>query len=160
MSEENKALVRRWFEEVWNRGRAEAIDELFAEDGVAHGLAGDASPLRGAAGFKPFFHSFREAFPDIEVVVEDVIAEGDKLAARCSVRATHGGDTLGFRATGRPIEITGTTFARVRDGKIVEAWNNFDFMALFQQLGAVEMRRPAADDGAAGKDYGRSEGDA
>lgn len=147
MSEENKALVRRWFEEVWNNGRAEAIDEMFAEDGVAHGLAGDAAPLRGAAGFKPFFHSFREAFPDIEVVVEDVIAEGDKLAARCFVRASHGGDTLGFRATGRPIEITGMTFARVRDGKIVEAWNNFDFMALFQQLGAVEMKQPAADAG-------------
>jgi steroid delta-isomerase-like uncharacterized protein len=143
MSEENKALVRRWFEEVWNRGRAEAIDEMFAEDGIAHGLSDAAGePLRGPAGFRPFFSSFREAFPDIEVVVEDVIAEGDKLAARCSVRAKHQGDTLGFRATGRPIEITGMTFARVRDGKIVEAWNNFDFMALFQQLGALQLSAP------------------
>ncbi|HLL74783.1 MAG TPA: ester cyclase [Pyrinomonadaceae bacterium] len=159
MSEENKALVRRWFEEVWNKGRAEAIDEMFAEDGVAHGLSDAAGqPLRGPAGFRPFFRSFRDAFPDTEVTVEDVIAEGDKLAARCSVRAKHQGDTLGFTATGRPIEITGMTFLRVRDGKIIEAWNNFDFMTMFQQLGALQLSAPAAADDA--KDYGRAEGDA
>ena len=133
-----KDLVRRWFEEVWNKGREEAIDEMFAEDGIAHGLADETGePLRGASGFKPFFRSFRGAFPDIEVIVEDAIAEGDKVAARCRVRATHAGDGLGFAATQRPMEITGMTFARVRDGKIVEAWNNFDFMAMFQQLGTL-----------------------
>jgi steroid delta-isomerase-like uncharacterized protein len=130
-----KALIRRWFEEVWNQGREEAIDEMFAEDGIAHGLADETSaPLRGASGFKPFFRNFRGAFPDIEVIVEDAIAEGDQVAARCRVRATHAGDHLGFAATQRPMEITGITFARVRDGKIVEAWNNFDFMGMFQQL--------------------------
>ena len=147
MSEENKALVRRWFEEVWNRGRAEAIDEMFAEDGVAHGLA-DATgqPLRGPEGFRPFFHSFRDAFPDIEVVVEDVSAEGDKLAARCSVRGRHQSDSLGFAATGSPVEFTGMTFVRLRDGQIVEAWNNFDFMAMFQQLGALQLSHAPAKD--------------
>ena len=138
-SEDPKVLVRRWFEEVWNRGRAEAIDEMFAEDGVAHGLADETgAPLRGPGGFKPFFQKFRDAFPDIEVVVEDAIAEGDKVAARCRVRATHAGEGLGFAATQRPMEITGMTFARVREGKIVEAWNNFDFMAMFQQLGTLQ----------------------
>jgi steroid delta-isomerase-like uncharacterized protein len=158
MSEENKALVRRWFEEVWNRGRAEAIDEMFAEDAVARGLA-DASgqPLRGPEGFKPFFRQFRDAFPEIEVVVEDTVAEGDKVAARCSVRARHQGDTLGFAATNRPVEFDGITIVRIRDDKIVEAWNNFDFMAMFQQLGALQLSAPAAEDA---KDYGRAEGDA
>lgn len=143
MSEENKALLRRWFEEVWNKGRAEAIDEMFAEEGVAHGLA-DASgkELRGPAGFKPFFHQFREAFPDIQVIVEDTIAEGDKVVGRCVVRATHRGDSLGFAATGQQMEITGITIGRIKDGKIVEAWNNFDFMAMFQQLCALEMKQP------------------
>ncbi|HEY0101831.1 MAG TPA: ester cyclase [Pyrinomonadaceae bacterium] len=137
-SEDPKAVVSRWFEEVWNKGREEAIDELFAEDGVAHGLADETGePLRGASGFKPFFRNFRSAFPDIEVVVEDAIAEGDKVAARCRVRATHAGDSLGFAATQRAIEFTGMTFLRVRDGKIVEAWNNFDFLGLRQQLGAL-----------------------
>ena len=140
MSKENEALVRRWFEEVWNKGRAEAIDEMFAEEGVAHGLADETgAPLRGPANFRVFHSRFREAFPGVEVVVEDTISEGDKVAARCTVRARHEGNTLGFDATGRAVEFTGMTFSRVRGGKIVEAWNNFDFMSMYQQLGALRM---------------------
>ena len=75
---DNVALVRRWFEEVWNEGREEAIDELFDEEGLAHGLADETgSPLRGASGFKPFFRRFRVAFPEVEVVEEDTVSEGD-----------------------------------------------------------------------------------
>lgn len=134
-SEDLGAFIRRWFEEVWNKGREEAIDEMFAEDGIAHGLADQTgAQLRGPNDFKPFFHSFRGAFPDIEVIVEDTIAEGDRVAARCRLRATHAGDTLGFAATQKPMEITGIAIVRVRDGKIVEAWNNFDFMTMRQQL--------------------------
>jgi steroid delta-isomerase-like uncharacterized protein len=141
MSEESGdlgAFIRRWFEEVWNKGRAEAIDEMFAEDGIAHGLADETgAQLRGPNDFKPFFYRFRGAFPDIQVIVEDTIAEGDRVAARCRLRATHAGDTLGFAATQKPLEITGISIVRVRDGKIVEAWNNFDFMTMRQQLGAL-----------------------
>jgi steroid delta-isomerase-like uncharacterized protein len=135
MTTDNKALIRRWFEEVWNKGRAEAIDELFAPDGIAHGLtSAGAAPLRGPANFKPFFRTFKDAFPDIAVVVEDTIAEGDMVAARCTVRGKHDGDTLGFAATKRPVEFTGMSITRWRNGQIVEAWNNFDFMAMYQQL--------------------------
>jgi steroid delta-isomerase-like uncharacterized protein len=140
MSDENKTLLRRWFEEVWNKGSEESIDEMFAEDGIAHGLADEGgNPLRGPAGFKPFFRKFRAAFPDIEVVVEDTITEGDKIAARCTVRGKHQSDSLGFAATQQPMEISGMTIVRVRDGTIVEAWNNFDFMSMFQQLGALNQ---------------------
>jgi steroid delta-isomerase-like uncharacterized protein len=146
MSQENKAVLRRWFEEVWNKGRAETIDELFAADGTAHGLADETGEsLRGPSNFRVFHGKFREAFPDIEVTVEDVIAEGDKVAARCSVRGRHQSDSLGFAATGRPVEFTGMTFARVRGGQIVEAWNNFDFMTTFQQCGVLQMSAPAGD---------------
>ncbi len=146
MSEENKALIRRWFEEVWNKGRAEAIDEMFDEEGVAHGLAdAGGQPLRGPGGFRPLFRTFREAFPDMEVVVEDTVAEGDKVAARCTVRGRHRGDSLGFAATDRPTEFTGICIVRVRGGKIVEAWNNFDFMSMFRQLGA--LRPPGEPEG-------------
>ena len=138
MSGENSALIRRWFEEVWNKGREEAIDEMFAEDGIAHGLSDESGePMRGATDYKPFFRKFRNAFPDIEVVVEDTITEGDKVAARCTVRGKHQSDSLGFAATQKPMEITGMTIVRVRDGKIIEAWNNFDFMTMFKQLGAL-----------------------
>lgn len=138
--EDNKTLFRRWFEEVWNKGRAEAIDEMFAEDGVAHGLADEpGKQLRGPAGFKPFYQRFRDAFPDIEVVVEDTIAEGDKVVARCTIRATHQSDSLGFAATQQPVEFSGIAIVRVRDGKIIEAWNNFDFLSMYQQLGAMKF---------------------
>jgi steroid delta-isomerase-like uncharacterized protein len=143
MYEETKdkdAFIRRWFEEVWNRGREDAVDEMFAEEGVANGLVDDSGqPLRGPAGFKPFFRKFREAFPEIEVTVEDTVSEGDKVAARCTVRGSHRGDSLGLAATDKPVEFTGICIVRVSGGKIVEAWNNFDFMSMFQQLGAVNL---------------------
>lgn len=132
----NKALVRRWFEEVWNKGRAEAIDEMFAADGIAHGLSDDAeNPLQGPADFKPFHETFRGAFPDIEVIVEDLIAEDDKVAARCSVRGKHTGDHLGVAASNAPVDFTGVSIVRIKDGKIIEAWNNFDFMRMNRQIG-------------------------
>ncbi|HEX8748739.1 MAG TPA: ester cyclase [Pyrinomonadaceae bacterium] len=138
IAEENRELVQRWFEEVWNQGRADAIDEMFAEDGIAHGLADETGvPLRGTSAFREFHRKFRGAFPDIVVTVEDTVAEGDKIAARCSVRAVHAGDDLGFAATQMPMEITGMTIVRVKNGKIAEAWNNFDFMSMFRQLGAL-----------------------
>jgi steroid delta-isomerase-like uncharacterized protein len=138
MSNENKELLRRWFEEVWNKGREEAIDEMFAADGIAHGLTeGGDKTMRGPVDFKPFFRTFRSAFPEIEVVMEDAIAEGDKVAARCRVRGKHQSDSLGFAATGLPTEFTGITIVRIEGGKIVEAWNNFDFMTMYKQLGAL-----------------------
>jgi steroid delta-isomerase-like uncharacterized protein len=138
MLEENKQLLHRWFEEVWNRGRTEAIDELFAEDGIAHGLADESgAALRGPAAFREFQQKFRGAFPDIVVTVDETVAEGDLVAARCTVKAVHAGDDLGFAATKKPMEITGMAIVRIKEGKITEAWNNFDFMSMFRQLGAL-----------------------
>jgi steroid delta-isomerase-like uncharacterized protein len=138
MSEVNKALIRRWYEEVWNKGRTEAIDEMFADDVITHGLADESGiPVQGAAGFKEFHRKFKAAFPDLTITVEDTIAEGDKVVARCTVRGRHVGDSLGLAATDKPIEITGISITRIQDGKIVEGWNNFDFMSLFQQIGAI-----------------------
>ena len=135
---QNKALVQRWFDEVWNKGRADAIDEMLATDALMHGLSDDASaPLIGAVGFKPFHETFRGAFPNIEVTVEDLIAEGDKVAVRCSVRGKHTGDHLGISASNAPVQFTGIGIARVKDGKIVEAWNNFDFLKMNRQIGLL-----------------------
>lgn len=139
MSEENKQLIRRWFEEVWNKGRAEAIDEMIADDCVVQGLADAAgNPVRGPDEYRAFYAQFRQAFPDIIVTVEDTIAEGDLVAARCSVRGKHGGDGLGIAATQSPVEFTGITIVRWKNGKIVEAWNNFDFMTMYRQVGALK----------------------
>ena len=102
MSKEGRALIHRWFEEVWNKGREDAIDEMFAADGVAHGLAdGHDQKLRGPDGFKPFFRKFREAFPDLQVVVEDSITEGDLVAAQ--VRDRGPADLLRHPGSGRSV---------------------------------------------------------
>jgi steroid delta-isomerase-like uncharacterized protein len=138
MSEENKQLIRRWFEEVWNKGRADAIEEMLDENGIAHGLSDDpANPIKGPSGFRPFHTVFRQAFPNLTVDVEDVIAEGDKAVARCSVRGKHEGEFRGIAATQAPVEFTGIAIVRIENGKIVEAWNNFDFMTMHRQVGLL-----------------------
>lgn len=143
MTDKEPTLIHRWFEEVWNKGRAEAIDELLDRECVAHGLADESgNELRGPEGFKPFFENFRNAFPDIEVIVEETVVEGDKIAARCTVKGTHAGEGIGLAATNRRVQFTGMTMARVKDGKIAEAWNNFDFMGMFQQLGLAAESNP------------------
>ena len=111
---------------------------MFAAEGIAHGLVEEGDKImRGPVDYKPFFRKFRSAFPEIEVVVDDTVAEGDKVAARCIVRGKHQSDSLGFAATGKSTEFTGITIVRIERGKIVEAWNNFDFMTMFKQLGAL-----------------------
>lgn len=139
MASEKRAVIERWFEEVWNQGKLDAMPEMMAEDAIVHGL-----PVEGAGGpcgpakFRPFVEQFRSAFPDMHFVVEDVIEEGDKIVARCSVSGTHQGETLGVASTNKPIAISGITIARIRDGKIVEGWNNYDMMGLFHQIGAIQ----------------------
>ena len=136
MSTESKDLVRRWFEEVWNEGRVAAIDEMLASHGVVHGLGDD---LRGPAGFKPFHAAYRSAFPDVAIHIEDIIAEGDLVAARWSGAATHRGEGLGFAPTGRRVRFTGMVFVRVQGGVVVEGWNNFDQLGMLQQLGVINQ---------------------
>lgn len=138
MSQESKDLIRRWFNEVWNERRAEAIDEMLAADATVHGLSDTSGmPISNPAAFREFHKQFCGAFPGITVNVDDVIAEGDKAVARCTVRGKHSGDHLGLAATNADVEISGIAIIRVRDGKIAEAWNNFDFLKLNQQLGVL-----------------------
>jgi steroid delta-isomerase-like uncharacterized protein len=136
MSAENKTLVRRWFEEVWNKGRVAAIDELLAPNGVVHGLGED---MQGAAAFKPFHAAYRDAFPDVKIELEDLIAEEDKVAFRWSATATHKGNGLNFAATNRPVRFSGMGIIRVENGKLVEGWNIFDQLGMMQQLGVVNL---------------------
>ncbi len=129
-------LLHHWFEEVWNQGRTEVIDELMAPGAIVHGIEDEhGQALRGPVAFKAFHQKFRGAFPDIHVAIEDSITSADTIAARCVVTATHTGDHLGITATNKPVTFTGMCFVRVKEGKIVEGWNNFDFLKMNQQLG-------------------------
>jgi len=130
--------MERWFEEVWNKRRAEAIREMVTEDLVVHGLSdAQGEAIKGVKEFDRFHSQFVNAFPNIQVKVEDLIAEGDKVAARCTVSAKHTGDALGFAPTHADVDFTGIAIVRIKDGKIVEAWNNFDFMKMNRQLGVI-----------------------
>ena len=138
MSPDGKDLIQRWFNEVWNKGRAEAIDEMLTADATIHGLSDTSGmPISSPDAFREFHKQFTGAFLGITVDVDDVFGEGDKAVARCTVRGKHSGDHLGLAATNADVEITGIAIIKVKDGKIVEAWNNFDFLKLNQQLGVL-----------------------
>jgi predicted ester cyclase len=121
-------LFHRWFEEVWNKGRQDVIDELMAEDCIVHGLTDENGiELRGPSPFKAFHSRFCKDFVVLRIDVQEVLVDGDLLAGRCLVTGTHG-------ATGKPVTFTGMSMVRVKNGKFVEAWNNYDFDVMRQQL--------------------------
>jgi steroid delta-isomerase-like uncharacterized protein len=133
MSEANKQLARRWFDEVWNQHKESTIDAMLTSDCRAHGLGGD-SALVGPQGFKTFHRSFCAAFPDLRVTIDDIIAEDDKVAARWTATMTHLGDGLGFPASGKKVSMDGSTIVAIKDGKIDEGWNHMDITGLFAKL--------------------------
>lgn len=134
MSAENKELMRRWFQQVWNEHSEAAIDEMFPLDGKSHGFPDPESVLVGPEDFKTIHRNFCGAFPDLKVRVEDVITEGDGAAVRWSATMTHLGDHLGFAATGKKGRLAGSSFVVIRDGKIVEGWNFMELLGLIQEL--------------------------
>jgi predicted ester cyclase len=136
MSEqENKAVVRREMEELFNHtGNLDTVEEIIHPDYVSYEPT--SGETRGIEGAKQFAATYREAFPDLTCTIEDMVAEGDKVVVRFRARGTHEGETEPFgRATGEQMEITGITIKRVSEGKIVEAWTNFDALGMMQQLG-------------------------
>ena len=129
------AVMREWFEEVWNRRRADAIDRLMAPNAQVHGLVG--GPIVGPAGFKPFHRTFCESFPEFHVDVVQSLVDGDRVAVVCHVTGRHDGDALGGKATGKSVDFWGMTLGRVENGQIIEGWNSYDFLSMYQQIGWV-----------------------
>lgn len=134
-AEENKALVRRFYEEVFNQKKTAAIGELFDPTMVDHALPpGLPSGIEGA---KQLYSMYLAAFPDLHFTVEDIIAEGDKVVARLTAQGTQQGALMGIPPTGLHVSIRGIDILRIAGGKIVEIWANFDMLAMLQQLGVV-----------------------
>jgi steroid delta-isomerase-like uncharacterized protein len=134
-TEENKAVVRRIYEEM-SKGKEAAIaatEDLCAPAYVWHGPFGDMD----MAAMKQFVPAWYTAFPDSHAAVEDLIAEGDKVVQRYTVRATHQGEFMGVPATGKVVTLTGIIISRFAGGKIVEDWDNPDMLGFMQQLGAI-----------------------
>jgi steroid delta-isomerase-like uncharacterized protein len=134
-TEANKALVRRFFTEAWSTGDVSRRDAFLAPGYRGH-IAGAAEPI-DADGWTAFLTAFRRAFPDATFTVQDMVAEGDRVAVRLTMRGTHLGEMNGLPPTGRRVTVTGISIERVADGRIVEGWNQNDALGLLQQLGAL-----------------------
>lgn len=139
-AEENKALVRRFVEEFWNEGNMSAADELMAVDAAIHMPTGEMVDLDG---LKSFAGTFRGSFPDWHSTVEELIAEGDKVAERWTGRGTHRGELQGIPPTGERVEVPGSVFYRIVGGKIVEFRGQLEMMSLMQQLGVIPSPQQA-----------------
>jgi steroid delta-isomerase-like uncharacterized protein len=136
MSEQNKAVVRRVFDELWNKGNLRVADEFFASTYTHHDPSTpDAG--RGPESEKKRVTLYRTALHDLRLTIEDIIAEGEMVMARWSCRGTHKGDLNGIAPTGKQIAISGISMVRFASGKMVEGWINWDALGLMQQLGVV-----------------------
>jgi steroid delta-isomerase-like uncharacterized protein len=137
-AEENKAIFRRYVEELGNEGNFDLADEIF-DHYLAH--QSDGTTLeRGPEDVKRFMGEFRSAFPDFHSTIEDMVAEGDKVVTRWMARGTHQGEFRGIAPTGKEIEITGIGIFRFStEGKVVESWDAMDQLGMMQQLGVVEQ---------------------
>jgi steroid delta-isomerase-like uncharacterized protein len=131
MADTASDLGRRWFEEVWNRGRREAIGEMIAPTCIIHDGATDST---GPDGFYPFFDRITATFSEPHVTVEDTITEGNSACIRWSFTGRHTGEALGIPASGKTIFITGITILRASEGQVVEAWQNWDMLGMMQQI--------------------------
>ena len=135
-ADQNKALVRQVYDEVFNTGNVEHLDKYFTADSVDHEIMpGKEAPQTCQDTIKEFLSVFRKAFPDLKVKVEDMIAEGDKVMARCTLTGTQKGEFMGVPATGKTFSIQIIDILRFKDGKCVEHWGMSDDAAMMQQLG-------------------------
>ncbi|MES2459226.1 MAG: ester cyclase [Armatimonadota bacterium] len=139
MPSDNVAVIVEWIERVWNRKEPGAIAEFLTDETIAHGMGPNGTTLVGIEPFAQAHALFCEAFPDIHVTVDVMVAEGDKVATSLTCRATHKGDALGVAATGQVVEFRAMTIARIKDGKVIEGWNILDLMSVFQQIGAMRV---------------------
>lgn len=133
-SEANKTVVRRFYEEVMHQGRTEVLDELMAEDFVDHGEALFGSP-QGRETLRRGIAATHDILPDLDVQLEEVIAEGELVGVRGVMRCTHVGTFLGVPGTGHELTWRGNAIFRVIDGKIAERWFNSDSIGILRQLG-------------------------
>jgi predicted ester cyclase len=145
MSEQNRELVRQVNEELHNQGRIhDVIEQRFAPEFVNHAAPPGLPPTR--EGNEMFSLAFRQAFPDYQVTIHDVIVEGDKVATRKTFSGTHQGDWMGVPASGRNVSFGAIDIVRIAGGKVVEHWAQFDMLTLMQQIGVLAPATPTENE--------------
>ena len=137
MSEENKAIARRALEEIVSaEGNLDVADDIIAPNYVGHDPV-SPEDVRGPEGVKEFASMYHNAFPDVQLSVEQQLAEGDWVATRWVANGTHLGELMGIAPTGNRVTVAGTSIVRIVDGKIEETWDNYDALGIMQQMGAI-----------------------
>ena len=139
LSETNKTVSRRFFEEVWNKGNLAALNEIIAKDHVNSGPGTLPGLPTGPEGSKQLVTVYRNAFPDVHFTIDEQIAEGDKVVTRWTAHGTHQGELAGIPATGKSSTVTGIAVDRIVNGKIAESWGIFDQFGMMQQLGVIPV---------------------
>jgi steroid delta-isomerase-like uncharacterized protein len=134
MATGNKEIVRRALEDSWQD--PSVFDELISSDYVGHDPA-LPEPIRGPQGAKDNFKQYSDAFEGAQITVVDQIAEGDAVATRWQGRGRHTGELMGVPPTGKEVVVEGLNITRLRDGKIIEEWSNWDTLGMLQQIGAI-----------------------
>jgi steroid delta-isomerase-like uncharacterized protein len=145
MVEQNLALVRRWFEEVWNQKKVETVKELVAPECIWHGTSEVGDELRGPEGFLTLHSRLLDAFPDMHFILGDTFGSGEQVAVRWTATMKHSGDGLGMKASGANITLTGMGIARFSGGKIVETWDSWDKLGMMQQIQAATTAKSATN---------------
>lgn len=135
--EQTRQLVTRYFEDVWNRGKLDVLDEIMAPDYVNHSPS-IPNPKPGPADLKPIVKSMREGIPDLKYEILDMIVTPDKAAVYLRVTGTHKGTLFGIPATGRKIDIRQMQIEWVRDGRIWQHWRITEELSLMRQLGVIQ----------------------
>ena len=137
LAETNKAVSRRFFEEVWNKGNLTVLNEIIAENHFNSGPGTLPELPTGPEGAKQVVTLYRNAFPDVQFTIDEQLAEGEKVMTRWTAHGTHQGELQGLPATGKSSTVTGIAVDRIVDRKIAETWGIFDYFAMMQQLGVI-----------------------
>lgn len=138
MLEENKAIIRRYFDEIWNQKKVETLADFMTENVLGYD-ATDSEPKVGFGNVKQVVILFHKAFPDMQVPLYEMIAEDDKVVAHWGLRGTHRDLFMGIPASGKKVNVNGIIIFRIENQKIVEYWGNFDTLGLMKQIGAIPV---------------------
>jgi steroid delta-isomerase-like uncharacterized protein len=145
VSQQNEAIVRRLFEEGWNRGNLAVVDDCLA---ARYTEEGPLDTVRGLEGEKAMIAKYRNAFPDCNIQIEEMFSAGDRVVMRFTYSVTHRGDFEGIAPTGRSVQGKGIDVVHMLDGRIVASYSQWDALGLMQQLGAVSLPAKAKAAGA------------
>jgi predicted ester cyclase len=137
---ENTAIVRRWFEEVWNQRRLDTIAELFAADGVAHDLGGPGATVRGPGEFRAAADQMQRVFGRMALTIEDIFGVDDRVAVRLTAKLKHTGSLGDLPPTGNEVTVPVVCIVHLRNGQIVEGWNFWDVTAALRATNAPVER--------------------